>query len=338
MSCSSPPASTSGSHRCCPRASRAAASAAATAATARECATRRSGTSFPASSSRQRASSGSPSPAARSRSGTRSSCVSASSSTPGSPTSTIADRAMWPMSSARRPPAGPSRPGRDDLLAQRGGDERRVSGDAGDRRIDHGERRVRGLEGRRRPTVAGRRPPCASQLADGLRPHQRHVGRKQEEPGDAGVQGQHPGADGREHAGGEPGVGDDPGAGPDGYRRHLLAPVPRHHDDVVDAGVGERPTAHSSSVRPSTSTSGLNALMREERPAASTMAASRSTLRRLCRTAPGRSRRRCSRRAQPASPRRSRGRWASGCGRWPRRRGPPRAEPHPCARAWSGWP
>ena len=52
----------------------------------------------------------------------------------------------------------PGRPGGDDLLAQRGGDERRVTGDAGDRRIDHSGRWLRS---RRSVAPRRRRTPAA---------------------------------------------------------------------------------------------------------------------------------------------------------------------------------
>ncbi len=269
----------------------------------------------------------SPSPAARSRTRARSSSRVRVEQHPGSPTSTIADRRDVAHQQRAQAAGRAGRPGREDLRAQRGGDERRVAGRTGDRRIDDIGRRSAA------PAAAGDSSPPASpagarQLADGLRPHQRHVGREQEEPGDAGVQRLHPGADRREHAVVEV----------RGWRRRR-APArvatgatssPRCPVTTTTSSTPapkNPPIAHSSSVRPSTSTSGLNAPMREERPAARTMAASRSTVRRPRRTAPGRSRRRCSRRARPASPRR----WTRPMGEWIRAMAVVARSPHRAA-------
>ena len=133
---------------------------------------------------------------------------------------------------------------RADVPAQRGREERRMTGDAsvlGDRDLH--------------PRAGGgpRGSALAHEPADGLRPDERHVGRQHEEPAGRVVEAQHPDAQGREHAGVVLGVGQHPGAGGLGRGRHLVAAVAGDHDDVVDAGLlerADRPREQRPSARP----------------------------------------------------------------------------------------
>ena len=158
MSWSSAPAATSGATRCSPRRSRAVVSDAATPATTSEWAMRSRGTGWPASSPRQAEASGSVSRGASSRSRARSSCVSASSSTPGSSTGTTRVAARVPVQQFSQA-AGRIRAA--DLVAQPSRDQRGMAGDAAVDGHGHGSppsvREPAACASRAsRPTVSGR--------------------------------------------------------------------------------------------------------------------------------------------------------------------------------------
>ena len=297
--------------------SRAAASAAATDATARECAIRASGS--PPRRAAARGSAPRPAglrpPRARGCRRGRPACPRPAARRGRRPRRRPT-AAMWPMSSATQAAGRAVRAGRDDLLAQRGRDERRMAGRARVRRVHHVGR----------PAGSGRRVPRRpGQPPDGLRPHQRHVGRQQEEPRHAGVQHRDAGAHGREHPVVELGV-----------RHRRARPSARRPRRPRRRGARSRRPRRRRPRRgipPPPTRAGCG---RRCRAAACTRPCARSDrppgrwprgaprVRRPCRTAPGRSRRRCSPRARRASPRRWRGRSASGCARGRRRRSPPR--------------